>query len=98
MALSFKCVQILFQIIHSETNTISGQNETGFSCDGTWNTFRVMFKEPIEIVQNQFYTASATLIVSIFLFEQYIFNYIGLLVRICGYFHCQELKTDLAYK
>ena len=55
---------VIIQIIHSETNTVSGQNETGFSCDGSWKTFRVMFKEPIEIMQNQFYTASATLIVS----------------------------------
>ena len=55
---------MVVQIIHSETNTVSGQNETGFSCDGSWKTFRVMFKEPIEIMQNQFYTASATLIVS----------------------------------
>ena len=54
----------IIKIIHSETNTVSGQNETGFSCDGSWKTFRVMFKEPIEIMQNQFYTASATLIVS----------------------------------
>jgi len=56
--------RVNIQIIHSETNTVSGQNETGFSCDGSWKTFRVMFKEPIEIMQNQFYTASATLIVS----------------------------------
>ena len=55
--------RVNIQIIHSETSTVSGQNETGFSCDGTWKTFRVMFKEPIEIMQNQFYTASATLIV-----------------------------------
>lgn len=54
--------RVNIQIIHSETSTISGQNETGFSCDGSWKTFRVMFKEPIEIMQNQFYTASATLL------------------------------------
>ena len=56
--------RVSIQIIHSETSTVAGQNETGFSCDGSWKTFRVMFKEPIEIMQNQFYTASATLLVS----------------------------------
>lgn len=54
--------RVSIQIIHSETSTVAGQNETGFSCDGSWKTFRVMFKEPIEIMQNQFYTASATLL------------------------------------
>lgn len=54
--------RVNIQIIHSETNTITGANETGFSCDGSWKTFRVMFKEPIEIMASQFYTASATLI------------------------------------
>lgn len=38
-----------------------GQNDTGFSCDGTANTFRVMFKEPIEILPNLCYMACATL-------------------------------------
>lgn len=38
-----------------------GQNDTGFSCDGSANTFRVMFKEPVEILPNVNYTACATL-------------------------------------
>ncbi|CBY24108.1 unnamed protein product [Oikopleura dioica] len=53
--------RVMMQIIHSETNNICGQNETSFSPDGTPKSFRVMFKEPIEIKPNQFYTASATL-------------------------------------
>ncbi|KAJ8374533.1 hypothetical protein SKAU_G00051130 [Synaphobranchus kaupii] len=42
-------------------NTVLGQNDTGFSCDGSANTFRVMFKEPVEILPNVNYTACATL-------------------------------------
>lgn len=49
------------QIIHTDSNTVLGQNDTGFSCDGSSNTFRVMFKEPVEILPNVNYTACATL-------------------------------------
>lgn len=49
------------QIMESDRNHMLGQNDTGFSCDGTANTFRVMFKEPIEILPNVSYTACATL-------------------------------------
>ncbi len=38
-----------------------GSNELSFLSDGTNSTFRVMFKEPIEILPNTNYTASATL-------------------------------------
>ena len=55
------CDLIDHQILHTESNTILGQNDTGFSCDGSANTFRVMFKDPIEILPNVNYTASATL-------------------------------------
>lgn len=49
------------QIIHTDSNTVLGQNDTGFSCDGTANTFRVMFKEPVEILPSVNYIACATL-------------------------------------
>lgn len=49
------------QIIHTGTGKIFGTNDTSFSCDGSNSTFRVMFKEPIEIAPNTNYTASATL-------------------------------------
>lgn len=52
---------IIMQIIHTDSNTVLGQNDTGFSCDGSANTFRVMFKEPVEILPNVSYTACATL-------------------------------------
>ncbi|XP_030232981.1 BTB/POZ domain-containing protein 1 isoform X2 [Gadus morhua] len=50
-----------FQIIESDKSQTLGQNDTGFSCDGTASTFRVMFKEPVEILPNVSYTACATL-------------------------------------
>ncbi|XP_069784877.1 BTB/POZ domain-containing protein 2 isoform X2 [Narcine bancroftii] len=53
--------QVNIQVIHTDSNTILGQNDTGFSCDGSSNTFRVMFKEPVEILPNVNYTASTTL-------------------------------------
>ncbi|XP_015742223.1 BTB/POZ domain-containing protein 2 [Coturnix japonica] len=53
--------QVNIQIIHTDSNTVLGQNDTGFSCDGSSNTFRVMFKEPVEVLPNVNYTACATL-------------------------------------
>ncbi|KAM4678338.1 BTB/POZ domain-containing protein 1 isoform 2-T2 [Discoglossus pictus] len=53
--------QVNIQILDYEKNQCLGQNDTGFSCDGTTNIFRVMFKEPIEILPSVCYTASATL-------------------------------------
>ncbi|XP_055517258.1 BTB/POZ domain-containing protein 1-like [Leucoraja erinacea] len=48
------------QIIENDNATIA-QNDTGFCCDGSASTFRVMFKEPVEILPNIVYTACATL-------------------------------------
>lgn len=59
--LYFCFYSVLIQIIHTDSNTVLGQNDTGFSCDGSANTFRVMFKEPVEILPNVNYTACATL-------------------------------------
>ncbi|XP_077448147.1 BTB/POZ domain-containing protein 1-like [Stigmatopora argus] len=53
--------QVNIQILESDKNLTVGQNDTGFSCDGTSNTFRVMFTEPVEILPNVSYTACATL-------------------------------------
>ena len=38
-----------------------GVNETTFQCDGSNSTFRVVFKEPVEISPNVNYMACATL-------------------------------------
>lgn len=53
--------QVLIQLIHTGSGRILGSNETTFLSDGTNATFRVMFKEPLEIMPNTNYTASATL-------------------------------------
>nr|XP_057945423.1 BTB/POZ domain-containing protein 1-like isoform X2 [Doryrhamphus excisus] len=53
--------QVNIQIMESDKHLTLGQNDTGFSCDGTSNTFRVMFTEPVEILPNVSYTACATL-------------------------------------
>ncbi|KAM3875736.1 BTB/POZ domain-containing protein 2a [Diretmus argenteus] len=53
--------QVNIQVIHTDSNTVLGQNDTGFSCDGSANTFRVMFKEPVEILPSVNYIACATL-------------------------------------
>ncbi|XP_057181558.1 BTB/POZ domain-containing protein 2a isoform X1 [Triplophysa rosa] len=53
--------QVNIQIIHTDSNTVLGQNDTGFSCDGTASTFRVMFKDPVEILPSVNYIACATL-------------------------------------
>ncbi|KAM6949822.1 BTB/POZ domain-containing protein 1-like isoform 2-T2 [Lycodopsis pacificus] len=53
--------QVNIQILESDKRITLGQNDTGFNCDGTANTFRVMFKEPVEIQPNVSYTACATL-------------------------------------
>ncbi|KAF3832849.1 hypothetical protein F7725_026514 [Dissostichus mawsoni] len=49
--------QVNIQILESDKRITLGQNDTGFNCDGTANTFRVMFKEPVEILPNVSYTA-----------------------------------------
>lgn len=54
-------LSLVRQILESDKRITLGQNDTGFSCDGTATTFRVMFKEPVEILPNVSYTACATL-------------------------------------
>ncbi|ESP05518.1 hypothetical protein LOTGIDRAFT_177172 [Lottia gigantea] len=49
------------QIIHNDTGKVMGSNDTSFPCDGTTSTFRVMFKEPVEILPNTSYIACTTL-------------------------------------
>lgn len=49
------------QIIHMDSTNVMGSNDPTFQCDGTTSTFRVMFKEPVEILPNTSYIACATL-------------------------------------
>lgn len=60
--------QVNLQVIHTASGKVCGSNDTSFSCDGSNYTFRVMFKEPVEIHPNTSYTASATLKVRAFYF------------------------------
>ncbi|KAK6179520.1 hypothetical protein SNE40_011854 [Patella caerulea] len=49
------------QIIHNDTGKVMGTSDTSFPCDGTTSTFRVMFKEPVEILPNISFIACSTL-------------------------------------
>lgn len=71
------------QIIHTDSNTVLGQNDTGFSCDGSANTFRVMFKEPVEILPNVNYTACATLKVCVASLPLLKFGFCSLFHALC---------------
>ena len=51
----------ILQIIQTDTGEVCGQNDTRFQCDGSCSTFRVTFKEPVEMEANTSYTACATL-------------------------------------
>lgn len=44
-----------------DSGKVMGCNDTSFQCDGSTSTFRVMFKEPVEINPNTNYIACATL-------------------------------------
>ncbi|KPJ04470.1 BTB/POZ domain-containing protein 2 [Papilio xuthus] len=53
--------EVHLQVIHLATKKVCGSNTTTFCCDGTDDTFRAMFKEPVEISPNTSYIASAKL-------------------------------------
>jgi len=55
------CMYLLLQILHADTSHVCGTNDTGFVCDGSKATARVLFKEPVEIQANTSYIACATL-------------------------------------
>lgn len=57
--------EVQIQLIHTASNRECGANATVFNYDGSNYIFRVMFREPIEILPNQNYTAIATLKVSV---------------------------------
>lgn len=52
-------------IIQASTGSVVATNQTTFSCDKNSNTHRVMFKEPAEIIPNEWYIASAMMKVCI---------------------------------
>lgn len=53
--------QVTIQIIHCGSGKVMASNDTSFQCDGSLNTFRVLFKEPVEIMPGVTYIASACL-------------------------------------
>uniref|UniRef100_F1KV02 BTB/POZ domain-containing protein 2 n=1 Tax=Ascaris suum TaxID=6253 RepID=F1KV02_ASCSU len=53
--------QVTIQILHCGTGKVLANNDTSFSCDGSSGTFRVLFKEPVEITPCVTYIASACL-------------------------------------
>ena len=49
------------QILSADTQRVLGSTDTVFTCDGSSSTFRVMFKEPVEILPCVHYIAAVTL-------------------------------------
>lgn len=49
------------QLLNSELRLVLGENDAIYSTDGTSSTFKVAFKEPVEILPNVSYTACATI-------------------------------------
>ncbi|KAF7996341.1 hypothetical protein HCN44_001973 [Aphidius gifuensis] len=52
--------EVTIELTHTASSKIIASHLTSFSCDGSNYTYRLMFKEPIEIIANTIYTASAT--------------------------------------
>lgn len=53
--------EVAIQLIHTPTGKVLASNDTSFQCNGSAETFRVQFKQPVEITANTNYTACATL-------------------------------------
>jgi len=53
--------QVLIEITMGSTGEVLAQNDTSFKSDGSTSTFRVLFKEPVHILPNATYIASACL-------------------------------------
>lgn len=53
--------EVTAQLILTQSGKVCASNETVFTSDGTSNTFRVMFPEPVEVHPGVSYTAYATL-------------------------------------
>uniref|UniRef100_A0A5K3FSR5 BACK domain-containing protein n=2 Tax=Mesocestoides corti TaxID=53468 RepID=A0A5K3FSR5_MESCO len=49
------------EIVHPESGVVLGSNDVTYLADGSPNTFRVAFKEPIPLTPNVNYLASATI-------------------------------------
>ncbi|XP_067928342.1 BTB/POZ domain-containing protein 1-like [Watersipora subatra] len=49
------------EILSADTQRVLGSTDASFSCDGSSSTFRLMFKEPVEILPCVHYIAAITL-------------------------------------
>ncbi|KAL7295805.1 hypothetical protein TKK_0010855 [Trichogramma kaykai] len=52
--------EVIIELIHTASGKVIAKNNTSFSCDGSNYTYRLIFKEPVEILPNTVYTASVT--------------------------------------
>ncbi|RZF34839.1 hypothetical protein LSTR_LSTR012688 [Laodelphax striatellus] len=52
---------VVVQVLKASTGKVCASHATSFVCDGSKATFRAMFEEPVEIMPNTSYIASATL-------------------------------------
>lgn len=52
--------EVLIELIHTASSKVIAKNATGFNSDGSNYTYRLIFKEPVEILPNTIYTASST--------------------------------------
>jgi BTB/POZ domain-containing protein 1/2 len=66
---------VVIELIHTASGKVIAKNSTSFSCDGSNYTYRLIFKEPVEILPNTIYTASATFKVRTFLLHT-LFNFL----------------------
>ena len=51
---------VVIELIHTASGKVIAKNATSFSSDGSNYTYRLIFKEPVEILPNTCYTASTT--------------------------------------
>lgn len=59
---------VTISLIHTSTSEVICQNQTVLQSDGTHNTFKTFFKEPVEIIPNSLYTVSAGIKVNLHAF------------------------------
>lgn len=52
---------VCIELIKTSTNKVIGRNDTTFTSDGSRSIFRIMFEEPVLIMPNISYIASATI-------------------------------------
>lgn len=53
------------ELLSGDTQRVLASNDSTFTCDGSSSTFRVMFKEPVEVQPWVHYIGSVTLKVSL---------------------------------